>query len=1300
MKFLFPLRTLLLCLILAAGLFRSNAQWVTQTVQVTNGWNAVFLHVDASYNSISNLVATDASNPITQIWRWNPSLRTQFVNSPATPTATLDWLCWNRTNSSVTTLQNLVGDSAYLVYVSSATNVNYKWQVKGQPVPPRHTWTVSGLNLIGFPVVSNAPPTFASFFGQSQALQTVSPEVDYYVGGELVAGTNPKLLSSALFTLTSMARGQAYWMRSGTVFNNYFGPFEVVSVASGGINYGSSLGQSVFRLNNLSTNSLTITATLSASDTPPAGQPALAGVPPLLIKGSLNTTNLTYGYSVLSTSQNYSWTLAPYGTSGSSLAVTLGLDRSAITNPQGSILAGIITFTDSLGFMQVPIPVQAQVGSLGGLWVGNASVSQVGEYLKTYASNSVSTLASAVASAGLGAPNSELSSAVWLNAQGIPLINPSFQTDTVTVFPGYTNLTGWTATGLTGINPGTAGGVSFSPYADNGIIPIGTQTAFLQGSNVLSQVVSNLQVGGVYQVHYFENAEAAVTNNNTRVPGWKLKVVVGNGTLAAGTVGTVAQAEALLANTNSGVQSTLFSTNAAVLNYTNNAGLSGQFANDANFPGLGSATTNWVLEATAQITIPTNGTYSFHVNSDEGFRFTLGTNVAVCDLNKTADDRITVFTNMVAGVYPIRLVYWQRVGPASLEFSANYGTNTTFSAAAFKLIGDTANGGLAVTNAGYLTSRVIIGTAANVGQMIVPAHTVLPVAAAGTFSTPYTEVWSMPFVASNSTMTLSFITASNSPSDFGVVLLDGVGLAPVLTCNYSAVASSADGSRIFAADAGTNSTGGQIYVSSNYGQTWSSVATNNPSGTVTNKPWSALACSSSGKVVLAAVTNGPLYLSSDYGAHWATTAASYGSNTWTTISVSQDGIVFYAITAVGVILRSPDAGVTWAATRPTSNTNESWGALVQSANASNVLAFINDGRAYKSSDMGVTWNSAGGGGRSTVAAAADATLTTLVTVSTNGQISISQSSGMAFSTSTLSIPGAKVACSMDGLHIVAAGPGSPIYTSDDTGNTWNNRSLASQWSGVASSGDGTRLAVVASTLGSTNAAIYTLSRQFNVYSIDAASGVIMLPSTGTYLSTLNTNLGAVPAAYPLRLIIQNPTNGSPAVLMQRVYAGLDAYTNSIISSGESALNAKFLTQARRISAVHLPWTPTNTLWSFNGALARGSTLSTTVFVDYNDRAANPFVHAYHPDHNNLNATFSTMLARGSQSYDLQRKITLYFQGTADDFASRIGAATALSGTYTETFNVLGLGSNSRSFQSAGTFQLNRMTDNANLTVAP
>jgi len=1467
------LRFLLLPLILAAGLTPLNAQWATETIQLTNGWNAVFLHVDASYTSISNLISTDTANPITQVWRWNPSLRTQTINTPSTPGATLDWLSWNRTNSSAATLQNLVGDSAYLVYLSvssAATNLyNYTWTVKGQPAPPRHTWTVSGLNLIGFPVVSNNPPNFASFFGQSSTLQSVSPEVDYYVGGELVSGVNPKLLASALFSLNSVTRGKAYWMRSGAVFNNYFGPFEVTGTPVGGINFGASSGQSVFRLSNLTTNTLTITANLLPSDSAPSGQSAYTAVPPLLVKGALNPTNLTYGYSSIATNASYSWTLGPYGSSSSSVAVTLGLDRSAITNPQGTLLGGILNFTDSLGYMSVKVGVSASVGSLGGLWIGNASVTKVGEYLKTYpvVTNYISTgVAAAALAAGLSAPNSEQSGAAWVNAQAVPMINPSFQTDTPSVFPGYTSLTGWTATGLVGINPGTSGLVSYSPYADNGLIPDGKQVAFMQGTNILSQVVSNLQVGGLYQLHYFENAQATATNT-TLLQGWKVKVAVA--TASSPLIGSIAQAESLLANTNSSI-ATVFSTNATVLNYNYPSGNAAQFTGDVNFPGLGTATTNWVLEATALISIPTNGTYSFDVNSDDGFRLTVGTNVAVYNAVTAAGDRITIFTNMVAGTYPVRLVYFNGNGNASLEVSAGFGTNTTYSASAFKLIGDTVNGGLAITNAGYLTEQVRIGSAAGVGQMIVPSHTVVPVAASGTSTMPYTEVWSLPFVASNSAMTLSFITSSNSPSDFGTVLLDAVGVSPVLANNYSAVASSADGSRLFVADAGNASTGGQIYVSSNYGQTWFSVATNNPSGTVTNQFWSALACSGSGSAVLAAANSGPLYLSTDYGSHWAipyslpsasvsaianpsfeantfvtgvgyananggvvsgwvlsnpaniglncagtgtatvfadngttpkgnnvlfiqsaasisTTlsnltagviytvtfransrtsgAGSYpnastcsvnggaalpitasppaGSNgyytnsvsfiatnstasltvtsasttggdyslllddftvsttdLWTGLSVSQDGAIMYGITSGGKILRSADGGVTWAATTPTSNITENWGALLQSASATNVIAIINDGRSYRSLDKGVSWMPLASSGRSTIAAAADAALNRLVTVSTNGQISVSQDGGSTFSSTPLILPRAKVACSLDGLHLVAAAPGSPIYTSEDGGSTWKNRSLASQWSGVASSGDGTRLAFISSPVGSTNAAIYTVNRKFNVYSVNSDSGLIMLPNSGSYLTSVNTNMGVVSTPYPLRLIIQNPTNGNPALLMQRVYVGVDAYTNGIISSGESALNSSLLAQARRISAVHLPWTPTNTLWSFNSALARGTNLSTTVTTYYNDRASNPFVHAYHPDHDNLNSTFTQLLPRGAESYDLQRQITLNFSGVSDDFAGRTGSATAVSGNYSETYTVLGLGSNTRTFQAVGYFQLNRMTDNPNLTVAP
>src|SRR6185436_14690502 len=51
---------------------------------------------------------------------------------------------------------------------------------------------------------------------------------------------------------------------------------------------------------------------------------------------------------------------------------------------------------------------------------------------------------------------------------GLSMINPSFEADTFTIFPGYVAnngpITGWSALGGHGINPG----VGFSPFADNG----------------------------------------------------------------------------------------------------------------------------------------------------------------------------------------------------------------------------------------------------------------------------------------------------------------------------------------------------------------------------------------------------------------------------------------------------------------------------------------------------------------------------------------------------------------------------------------------------------------------------------------------------------------------------------------------------------------------------------------------------------------------------------------------------------------------------------------------------------------
>src|SRR3954452_1694278 len=108
---------LLPCLVLFAFTRMAYAQWETQSIVVKPGWNAVFLNVDASHTNLNGLVGGDSSNPIQEVWRWNPPSVAQFTTSPVQPAASSEWTSWNRTNAS-SVLQRLSGDTAYLVRVS------------------------------------------------------------------------------------------------------------------------------------------------------------------------------------------------------------------------------------------------------------------------------------------------------------------------------------------------------------------------------------------------------------------------------------------------------------------------------------------------------------------------------------------------------------------------------------------------------------------------------------------------------------------------------------------------------------------------------------------------------------------------------------------------------------------------------------------------------------------------------------------------------------------------------------------------------------------------------------------------------------------------------------------------------------------------------------------------------------------------------------------------------------------------------------------------------------------------------
>lgn len=360
-----------------------SAQWVTQSISLKSGWNAVYLHVDPSHDSLQKLVGADATNPIMEVWLWAPPSSTlQFVQSPQQPVEGAQWMAWNRNSSESQLLNRLVGNAAYLVRVG--TNVaTYTWNVKGKPLQPSYTWTTTGLNFLGFPTVSANPPTFESFMAQAPDLRQ-NAEIYQYAGGELGTG-NPSRLY-ALRT-TKVSRGQAYWIRSGTVYNRYFAPFELAMTGTHGVAYGDSLNAVSFRLRNLTASNLTVTVSLLASEAPPTGQTNIVGTPPLVVRGALNTTDLTYSYTNLPTGGSYSWKLNPQGQSGSEVEVVLGLDRVAMQGSVGDLFAGVLRLSDSFGHAQMDLPVNARAASSAGLWVGAASVTQVGSYLKSFLKN-------------------------------------------------------------------------------------------------------------------------------------------------------------------------------------------------------------------------------------------------------------------------------------------------------------------------------------------------------------------------------------------------------------------------------------------------------------------------------------------------------------------------------------------------------------------------------------------------------------------------------------------------------------------------------------------------------------------------------------------------------------------------------------------------------------------------------------------------------------------------------------------------------------------------------------------------
>jgi len=137
-------------------------------------------------------------------------------------------------------------------------------------------------------------------------------------------------------------------------------------------------------------------------------------------------------------------------------------------------------------------------------------------------------------------------------------------------------------------------------------------------------------------------------------------------------------------------------------------------------------------------------------------------------------------------------------------------------------------------------------------------------------------------------------------------------------------------------------------------------------------------------------------------------------------------------------------------------------------------------------------------------------------------------------------------------------------------------------------------------------------------------------------------LSKVASPLDMRVLLHVDSNGVARVIQQACFAQFwngSNYDTQLYHSATGLVRGATLTS--RVSAPAWPRLPPTPM---TGTL--GSNLSGSLTVPYDD-PVNPFVHIYHPDHNNYDETYTNKLGAGVESFNVTRNVTFYFGSTID-----------------------------------------------------
>jgi hypothetical protein len=169
-----------------------------------------------------------------------------------------------------------------------------------------------------------------------------------------------------------------------------------------------------------------------------------------------------------------------------------------------------------------------------------------------------------------------------------------------------------------------------------------------------------------------------------------------------------------------------FATVVELINFTDLGNLDGRYKPSggfANLPFPGGRVDQFALRATAVLTIPVTGIWTFGLDHDNGARLLIdGINISADPLRVDGRTRL-MRVDLDAGEHALELVYYENRGGATLELFAAPGKPRRFDRTLFDLIGDTANGGLVVQVAAVGLPPSLVLLLPVVGGLMLRRHT-------------------------------------------------------------------------------------------------------------------------------------------------------------------------------------------------------------------------------------------------------------------------------------------------------------------------------------------------------------------------------------------------------------------------------------------------------------------------------------------------------------------------------------------------------------------------------------------------